>query len=50
MYGNVKTALIAYAALALMAGFALNGKIRLFIWILLGAFAIKTWAAYKAGF
>ncbi len=49
MYGNVKAALIAYAALALIAGLALDGKTRLFVWILLGGFAVKTWAAHKAG-
>ncbi|WP_180539583.1 hypothetical protein [Nevskia soli] len=49
MYGNFKVALIAYTALALIAGFALDGKIRLFVWILLGGLAIKTWAAHKAG-
>ncbi len=49
MYGNVKAATIAYAALALVAGFALDGKMRLFVWIVLGGFALKTWVAHKAG-
>jgi hypothetical protein len=39
----------AYAALAVLAGFTLDGKLRLFIWILMAALAIKTYAAYRAG-
>jgi hypothetical protein len=34
--------MIAYAVLALLAGFTLEGKFRLAIWVLLGGFAIKT--------
>ena len=49
MYRNVKVALIAYSAIAVVAAFALDGKVRLFIWIVLAALAIKTWAAHKAG-
>lgn len=33
----------AYAALAILAGFTLEGKIRLATWICLGLFALKTW-------
>jgi len=42
-------AMAAYAALAVLAGFTLDGKLRLFIWILMAALAIKTYAAHKAG-
>jgi hypothetical protein len=36
-------ALLAYAGLAVLAGFTLDGNIRIATWILLGAFALKTW-------
>jgi len=36
-------ALGTYAGLAILAGFTLDGKIRLATWIFLGAFAFKTW-------
>ena len=36
-------ALTAYAGIAVLAGFTLDGKFRLFVWILLGAFALRTW-------
>src|SRR5262249_48336742 len=39
-------ALAAYAILALLATFTLDGKLRIFIWILMGGLAIKTWIAY----
>jgi len=42
-------AMTAYAALAVLAGFTLDGKLRLFIWILMAALAIKTYAGHKAG-
>ncbi len=42
-------AFAAYAVIATLAGFTLDGKFRLFIWILMGALAIKTYAAHKAG-
>jgi len=42
-------AMVAYAALAVLAGFTLDGKLRLFIWILMGALAVKTYAARRAG-
>ena len=35
-------ALIAYAALALLAGFTLKNEFRLAIWVLLGGLAIRT--------
>ena len=35
--------LSTYAALAILASFTLDGRIRLATWIFLGAFAFKTW-------
>jgi len=35
-------AMTAYSALALLAAFTLDGKIRLGTWLLLGLFALKT--------
>jgi hypothetical protein len=46
---SFRTALVGYAVLALIAGFALEGNIRLAVWILLGGLAIKTWIARSAG-
>lgn len=43
------SAMSAYAVLALLASFTLDGAFRYFIWILMGALALKTWIAYKAG-
>src|ERR1019366_9119524 len=42
-------ALGVYAALALMATFTLDGKLRAAVWILLGGLTVKTCIAYKAG-
>ena len=39
----------AYAVLALMAGFTLDGKFLYAVWIILGYFALRTYIAYKAG-
>jgi hypothetical protein len=36
-------ALAAYAAIALLAGFTLDGNFRLVVWILLGALALKSY-------
>jgi hypothetical protein len=41
-------AMAAYGVLALMAGFTLDGKLRLAVWILLAGLALKTCIAYKA--
>jgi hypothetical protein len=35
-------AMSAYGILALLAGFTLEGRIRLAVWVLLGGIAIKT--------
>ena len=42
-------AMSAYAVLALMAAFTLDGALRYGVWILMGGLAVKTWIAYKAG-
>ena len=42
-------ALGVYAALALMAAFTLDGKLRAAVWVLLGGLTVKTCIAYKAG-
>jgi hypothetical protein len=38
-----------YAAIAVAAGFTLEGILRIAIWILMAGLAAKTWIAYKAG-
>jgi hypothetical protein len=42
-------AMSAYAALALLAGLTLDGKLRLAVWIFLAYLAVRTGIAYKAG-
>jgi hypothetical protein len=42
-------AMSAYAALAVLAAFTLDGNLRLIILIFLGGLALKTVAAYKSG-
>jgi len=42
-------ALSAYAVLALLATFTLDGMFRNAVWILLGGLTAKTLIAYKAG-
>jgi hypothetical protein len=43
------SAMAAYAALALLAGYTLDGVLRTGVWILMAGLAAKTWIAYKAG-
>jgi hypothetical protein len=45
---RLAAAMAAYAVLALLATFTLDGKLRLAVWILLGGLAVKTLIAYKA--
>ena len=45
---RLAAAMAAYAILALLATFTLDGKLRLAVWILLGGLALKTLIAYKA--
>jgi hypothetical protein len=44
---RLAAAMGAYAAIALLAAFTLDGKFRLAVWIFLGGLAIKTWIAWK---
>ncbi len=49
MNTRLLSAMSAYAILALLAAFTLEGAFRYFIWILMGGLALKTWIAHKAG-
>ncbi|HEY1239811.1 MAG TPA: hypothetical protein VGF16_04600 [Bryobacteraceae bacterium] len=49
MNTRLVSAMSAYAILALLAAFTLEGAFRYFIWILMAGLALKTWIAYKAG-
>jgi len=49
MNARLVWAMSAYATLALLATFTLEGAFRYFIWILMAGLALKTWIAYKAG-
>jgi hypothetical protein len=40
---KLKVAMLTYVGLAILAGFTLDGKIRLGTWLILGVFALKTW-------
>ena len=50
---NFLAAMAAYAVLAILAGVTLNGptlfekRLRILVWLLLGALAIKTWIHKK---
>lgn len=43
MKPNFIAAMGAYAVLAILAGFTLDGPLRVAVWLLLGALAVKTW-------
>jgi hypothetical protein len=50
MTKKLMAALGAYAAIALLAAFTLDGGLmRNAVWVLMGAFALKTYIAYRAG-
>lgn len=42
------TAMAVYAAIAVLATLTLDDKLRIAVWILMGALALKTLIAYKA--
>jgi hypothetical protein len=48
MNTRLVAAMASYAVIALLATLTLDGKLRYFIWILMGALALKTYIAYKA--
>ena len=43
------SAMASYAVIAALAGFTLDGVLRVAVWILMAGLAAKTWIAYKAG-
>ena len=44
---RLRYALAAYAVLALLAAFTLDGNLRIFVLLLMAALAFKSWIAYK---
>ena len=48
MKNRFLAAMAAYAALATAAGYTLDGKMRLAVWIFLGGLALRTLIAYRA--
>ncbi len=48
MKPRLVTAISAYAVLAVLAGFTLEGMFRWVVWIFLGGLAVKTWIAMLA--
>ncbi len=49
MKPTFQAAMVSYSVLAVLAGLALDGKLRVAVWILLAGLALKTWIARKAG-
>ena len=49
MKARLIAAMSAYALLAVMAAFTLDGVFRIAVWILLAGLGLKTVIAYKAG-
>jgi hypothetical protein len=49
MNSRLLMAFAAYAVLALLAYFTLDGKLRYAVLLLMGGLSIKTYIAYKAG-
>ena len=47
MRTRLRHAMLAYAVFAALAVFTLDGKLRLFILLLMGVFAVKSWLAVK---
>jgi hypothetical protein len=43
------SAIGAYAVLALLAAFTLDGLLRSAVWVFLGGMVVKTYIAYRAG-
>jgi hypothetical protein len=43
------SAMAAYAVIAALASFTLDGVLRVGVWILMAGLAAKTWIAHKAG-
>jgi hypothetical protein len=50
MNKRLLTAMSAYAAIAVLAAFTLDGGLlRNAVWVLMGGLALKTYIAYRAG-
>lgn len=47
MIPRLRYAMAAYAVLALLAVFTLDGKLRLFVLLLMGVLAFKSWIGAK---
>lgn len=45
--GRFLAAIVAYAVLAALAGWTLDGVFRVAVWVFLGGLAVKTWAAWR---
>jgi len=44
---KLRTALLAYLALAVLAAFTLDGVWRAAVWVFLGGLAVKSWIAVE---
>ncbi len=44
---RLKAAFACYAGLAVLAGFTLDGAMRLLVWFLLAVLALKSWIAVR---
>jgi len=42
-------AMATFGAIAVLAAFTLDGKLRIAVWVLMAALAVKTHIAFKAG-
>ncbi len=49
MNNRLLSAMAAYAVIATLAAFTLDGALRYAVWILMAGLAFKTWIAHKAG-
>ena len=49
MHKRFWPAMGSYAILAILTTFTLDGKLRIALWVLLAALAVKTYIAHKAG-
>jgi len=49
MKNRLLAAMAAYAVIAILATFTLDGGLRVVIWILMAFFALKSYIAHRAG-
>lgn len=45
---RLAAAFACYGVLAVMAALTLDGSLRVLVWVLLGALALRTWLAWRA--